>query len=182
MPAGHAAPVRVDADAPGAPEALAAAVASSELVLVHREGTVFVDGAVERLVRHLHRPHRRLVRVHSAAGPCYLARSELLATALRHGVGAADLVADAPGLDRRIAEAADLLHVDGPTPVEDPAAGRWRTWVDGAVVGVGAVGDEAWSRRVAREHSAPVALLRLARRRVGRARREVARRRQRPDR
>ncbi len=37
-------------------------------------------------------------------------------------------------------------------------------------------------RRVAREHSAPVALLRLARRRVGRARREVARRRQRPDR
>lgn len=182
MPAGHAAPARVDADAPGAAGALVAAVASDELVLVHRAGTVFVDGAVERLVRHLHRPHRRLVRVHSAAGSCYLARSELLAAALRHGVAAADLVADSPGLDRRIAAAADIVPVDGPTPVEDPAAGRWRTWVDGAVVGVGAADDEAWVRRVAREHSAPVALLRLARRRAGRVRREVARRRQRPER
>lgn len=172
--------VRIDGDDPGAALAIEAAVDRAESVLVHRAGTHLAPGALERLVRTLHRPHRRLVRVHSAAGPCYLARTELLALALHHGIGADELAADGPDLDRRIARAAGVLDLDGATPVEDPAAGRWRVWVDGAVVGIGADEDPGWARRVAREHSAPSALLRLARRRAGRLRREVVRRRQRP--
>ena len=84
----HAAPstVVIDGDAPDAVDRLEEAIASAETVLVHRAGTTLVDGALERLVRVLHRPHRRLVRVHSDAGPCYLARTELLVAAMRYGV------------------------------------------------------------------------------------------------
>lgn len=177
----HDAPstVVVDGDAPDAVDRLEEAIASAETVLVHRAGTTLVDGALERLVRVLHRPHRRLVRVHSDAGPCYLARTELLVAAMRHGVEIDELVADAPGLDRRLAEASGAVHLDGPTPLHDPAAGRWRVWVNGAVVGVGASPD---AREAARRHSTPTVLLGLARRRAGRLRREAVRLRQRPGR
>lgn len=172
-------PVVIDGDAPDALERLEEALTAADAVVVHRTGASFVDGAIARLERVLHRPHRRLVRVHSDAGPCYLARTELLAAAVRHGVETHELVADRPGLDRRIAEAAGAVHLDGQTPVQDPAAGRWRVWVDGAVVGIGRAPDV---RAVARRSSAPVQALGLARRRAGRVRREVVRLRQRPGR
>lgn len=180
--AGHPpSPAVVVGDAPDAARRLEAAVASADAVLVHRSGTRLLDGAVDRLVRTLHRPHRRLVRVHSDAGGCYLARTELLVAAIHHGVTADELVADAPGLDRRIASAADVLHLDGPTPVNDPASGRWRAWVDGAVVGVRSerTADTEWEQQVAKQHAAPATLERFARRRVGRVRRELVRLRQR---
>lgn len=182
MTGGPPHPARVAGDAPGAAEALRRAVDTAPAVLVHRSGTAFADGAVARLVQALHRPHRRLVRVHSDAGPCYLASSELLALALHHGVSAEELVADEPGLDRRLAAAADLVTEHGPTPVQDPAAGQWRVWLDGPVVGVrsSASADPRWERRVITQHAAPAALLRLARHRAGRVRREIERRRQRP--
>lgn len=181
MPGRHPLPTVIDGDAPGAARELDRAIASAESILVHRSGTVFAAGAVERLLRTLHRPHRRLVRVHSDAGPCYLARTELLALALHHGLTTQELLADAPGLDRRIAIAADAADAEGPTHIADPASGRWRVWVDGPVVGVrSGDGDPQWERSVARHNSAPAGLLRVARRRVGRVRREVVRRRQRP--
>ena len=182
MTGGQAHPARVTGDTPGAAELLRRALDTSPAVLVHRSGTAFADGAVDRLVRALRRPHRRLVRVHSDAGPCYLASSELLALALRHGVSAEELVADEPGLDRRIAAAADIVPAQGPTPVQDPAAGQWRVWLDGPVVGVrsSASADPRWEQRVVTQHSTPAGLLRLARRRAGRVRREIVRRRQRP--
>lgn len=172
----HPEPVRITADAQDAVARLEAAVTSAESILVHEEGVVLSDGTVERMLRTLHEPHRRLVRVHNGAGSCYLARSELLATALDRGVPAAMILADPPGLDREIAHAADTVPLDGPTPVEDPASGRWRVWLDGAVIGVGTAGTAgAQTTRAARA-------LALARRRAGRVRRELVRLRQRPQR
>lgn len=180
----HPDPVRIIGSAPGADLALEAALEHAEAVLVHREGTTFAPGAVERMVSALHRPHRRLVRVHSDAGPCYLARAELLAAAIRHGLPAAMLVADPPGLDRELALAVDAVAMVGPTPVDDPASGRWRCWLDGAVVGVRAATDEdpEWADRVARRHGPRARAGAVLRRHVGRARREAVRLRQRPQR
>lgn len=181
MTGGLRATARVDTHAPGAAAALEAALTTADAVLVHGSDLEFADGALERLVRVLRRPHRRLVRVHTGAGSCYLARTELLATAVRHGVPLTILAADPPGLDREIAMAvdADLLH--GPTPIEDPASGRWRQWVDGAVVGVRATttDDPQWSERMVRRHSAPVGVVAVVRRQAGRLRRDVSRLRQR---
>ncbi|MGE9782421.1 hypothetical protein [Janibacter sp. G368] len=179
MPAHPPSCAVVDADAPDAADRLEEAIGSAEAVLVHRSGAQLLEGAPERLLRVLHRPHRRLVRVHSDAGSCYLARTELLVAAMRHGVEIDELVADAPGLDRRLAEASGAVHLDGPTALHDPAAGRWRVWVDGAVVGIGSAPD---ARAVGRAHSTPAVLLGLARRRAGRVRREAVRLRQRPGR
>lgn len=180
----HPEPARVLADAPDAASALEAAVAGSDTVLVHAGDLEFADGAVERMSRLLHRPHRRLVRVHSDGGGCYLARSELLASALHHGVPAAMLAGDPPGLDREIAVAVDAVALAGPTPIEDPGSGRWRLWLDGAEIGVRAAttDDPAWARTMARRHGAVAGLTTVLRRRAGRARREVSRLRDRPQR
>lgn len=182
--------MRIIGDDADAADVFTAAVADPavEAVLVHRRGVEFADGAPARLVAALHRPHRRLVRVHADAG-CYVADTALLSAALRHGVTAAELVADDAELDRRIAEALGVVPLEGRTPIEDPAAGRWRTWVDGAVVGVrasapaasDAPADDDWAKGVARRQGAAARLTAVARRRIGAARRELVRRRQRPQ-
>lgn len=180
----QSAPARVDGDAPDAAAALVAATESADSVLVHSGDLEFAEGAVERLHRLLHRPHRRLLRVHTAAGGCYLARSELLTAALRHGVPAPMLAGDPPGLDREIAAAVGDVALDGPTPIDDPAAGRWRLWLDGAAIGVRATtdGDPAWARTMARRNGSVAGMTTLLRRRAGRVKREVTRLRQRPQR
>ena len=180
----HPEPTRVVGDAPDAAAALEAAVAGSDIVLVHSGGLEFAHGAVARMHRRLRRPHRRLVRVHSDGGGCYLARSDLLASAMHHGVPAAMLAGDPPGLDREIAVAVDAVVLDGPTPIEDPGSGRWRLWLDGAEIGVRAATTEgpAWSRAMARRHGPVAEVTTVLRRRLGRARREVNRLRDRPQR
>ncbi|MGO1166245.1 MAG: hypothetical protein ACTMHL_06485 [Janibacter sp.] len=177
-------PARVRGDASDAPAALEAAVAGSDSVLVHDGDLEFADGAIERMQRLLHRPHRRLLRVHTDGGTCYLARVELLSTALRHGVPATMLVADPPGLDREIALAVDADLLESPTPIDDPGSGRWRLWLDGADLGVRAAtdSDPGWARTMARRHGAAAGLKTVIRRRAGRARREVTRLRERPQR
>lgn len=183
----HPAPVRIIGDAPGAADALTYAAADPEVrtVLVHREGVEFAEGAIDRLVAALHRPHRRLVRVHGP-GSCYLAGTEVVSAALRQGITAAEFVADDAGLDHRIAAAIGLGPLDGTTPIEDPATGRWRWWVDGVVVGVRGhdgvdTADDDWARGAARRHGPAAKLTALARRRAGVVRREFVRRRQRPQ-
>ena len=173
--------VRIDASAPGAADAFLAAVDTADAVLVHPADVEFADGAPQRLLRYLRRPHRRLVRVHTGGGSCYIARTDLLATALRHGVTASMLVTDPPGLDREIALAVDAAELAAPTPIENPASGRWRQWVDGSVIGVHAASDEdaGWSGRVARDHGTIATATTLLRRRAGRARRDLVRLRQR---
>lgn len=182
MAGGHPSVVRIDADAPVAAAALVEAVTAGESVLVHGADVVFVDGAVDELARLLHRPYRRLVRVHTAGGPCYVARAELLAAAVRHGIPATRLVADPPGLDRELARATHAVPLEGRTPVDDPAVGQWRQWVDGAVIGVRTATaaesgrtDEAAHRSRVRANATAV-----LRRHAGRVRREVVRLRQRP--
>lgn len=198
MAAGPEEPVLVDADAPDAVVALTSAVADAGAVLVRQGGIELAAGAPARLVALLRDPHCRLVRVHTDGSGCYLARSGLLALALDHGVPALRLLADPPGLDRDLARAADIVDLDGPTPIEDPASGRWRQWVDGAVVGVRAAGDAGraagdagraagdsdpgWAARIARGHRVGARVAGSLRRRAGRARREVVRLRQRPRR
>ncbi len=180
----HSAPARVDGDAPDAAAALVAAARDADSVLVHSGELEFAEGAVDRMQRLLHRPHRRLLRVHTAGGGCYLARSELLSAALRHGVPAAMLAGDPPGLDREIAAAVDAVALDGPTPIDDPASGRWRLWLDGATIGVRAATDDDpdWARTMARRNGPVAGMTTLLRRRAGRAKREVTRLRQRPQR
>lgn len=176
--------VRVRGNAPDAGETLAAAVPETDAVLVLGGDLELVDGALERMQRLLHRPHRRLLRVHTAGGGCYLARSELLASALRHGIPAAMLASDPPGLDREIAAAVGAVALDGPTPIDDPASGRWRLWIDGAEIGVRAAteDDPGWARTMNRRHGPVAGMTILLRRRAGRARREVRRLRDRPQR
>lgn len=180
----HPAPARVDGRAPDAATALAAAVDEADAVLVHGGALEFADGSIERMQRLLLRPHRRLLRVHTDGGGCYLARSELLASALRHGIPPEMLAGDPPGLDREIAAAVDAVALDGPTPIDDPASGRWRLWLDGAQIGVRAATDEdpGWSRTMSRQHGPAAGLTTLLRRRAGRAKREVTRLRARPQR
>lgn len=183
MTARHPVLVRVDGSAPDAAAALEKAVGEADSVLVHSGDLEFAEGAVERMHRLLNRPHRRLLRVHTDGGSCFLARSELLASAMRHGVPAAMLAGDPPGLDREIVAAVDAVALDGPTPIDDPASGRWRLWLDGAEVGVRAAGEEdpAWSRAMSRRHGPAAGMRTLLRRRAGRARREVGRLRSRPS-
>lgn len=183
----HPAPVRITSDAPDAADALVAAAADPDVdaVLVHRERVEFADGAINRLVAALRRPHRRLIRVHGGGG-CYIASTELVSTALRHGVPAAELLADGEGLDRRVAAAVGVVPLEGPTPIEDPAAGQWRRWVDGSVVGVRTLGtdepaDDDWAESVTRNHGTAARVTALARRRAGAVRRELVRRQQRPQ-
>lgn len=179
----HPVLVRVDGGAPDAAAALEAAVRGADSVLVHNGELEFAEGAVERMHRLLHRPHRRLLRVHTGGESCFLARSELLASAMRLGIPAAMLAGDPPGLDREIAAAVDAVALDGATPIDDPASGRWRLWLDGAEVGVRAAGEEdpAWSRAMSRRHGPAAGMRTLLRRRAGRARREVGRLRSRPS-
>lgn len=178
---GDLALVLIDTSTQGAAEALGAAVSTADAVLVHPADVEFADGAPRRLVRYLRRPHRRLVRVYTGGGFCYIARTDLLATALRHGVTTSMLVSDPPGLDREIALAVDAAGLAVRTPIEDPASGRWRQWVDGSVIGVRALADEdpGWSQRTAREHGTVATATTLLRRHAGRARRDFLRLRQR---
>lgn len=177
-------PARVNGDAPDAAAALETAVSEADAVLVHAGDLEFADGTLDRMQRLLHRPHRRLLRVHTEGGGCYLARSELLASALRHGVPAAMLAGDPPGLDREIASAVDAIALDRPTPIDDPASGRWRLWLDGAEIGVRAATDDdpGWARTRGRRNGAVAGMATLLRRRAGRAKREVTRLRERPQR
>lgn len=180
----HPLPASVDGSAPDAAAALERAVDEADSVLVHSGDLEFAAGAIERMHRLLHRPHRRLLRVHTGGGSCFLARSELLASAMRHGVPAAMLAGDPPGLDREIVAAVDAVALDGPTPLSDPAAGRWRLWLDGAEIGirVAAEEDPSWSRTMSRRHGPTAGMTTLLRRRAGRARREVERLQARPQR
>ncbi|HIZ97481.1 MAG TPA: hypothetical protein H9805_02755 [Candidatus Janibacter merdipullorum] len=184
MTGGHPHLVRVRGDAPDAAATLVAALDDADAVLVLGGDLELADGAVERMLRLLHRPHRRLLRVHTAGGTCYLARAELLSSALRHGVPAAMLAGDPPGLDREIATAVDAVDLAGPTPLEDPASGRWRLWLDGAEVGVRPATEEdpAWARTMARRHGPVAGMTTFLRRRAGRVRRETRRLRDRPQR
>lgn len=173
----HPAPARVDGGAPDSAAALERAVRETDSVLVHSGDLEFAAGAIERMHRLLHRPHRRLLRVHTDGGSCFLARSELLASAMRHGIPAAMLAGDPPGLDREIVAAVGAVALDGPTPIDDPASGRWRLWLDGAEIGIRVAGEEdpSWSRTMARRHGPATGVSTLLRRRAGRARREVQR-------
>lgn len=177
MTGSHPPPALVDGSLPDAAAALERAVDEADSVLVHSGDLEFATGAIERMHRLLHRPHRRLLRVHTDGGSCYLARSELLASAMRHGVPAAMLAGDPPGLDREIVAAVGAVHLDGPTPVDDPASGRWRLWLDGDEVGIRGADDvdSAWARTMARRHGPTAGMTTLLRRRAGRARREMYR-------
>ncbi|WP_114201796.1 hypothetical protein [Janibacter anophelis] len=157
-------PPEVDGDHTGGADELVRVLGTADEVLVRRSGTRLAPGVPARLVHALHRPHRRLVRVLCDGGPCYLARTELLTQALRHGITADELVRDAPDLDRRLAETLQIVDPHEMTRVDDPAAGRWRVWVDAS-----ALSEESPGRRLAS----------WSRRRAGIVRREIVRLRQR---
>lgn len=137
-------------------------------VVLH-DGVELAPGALGRLGAELARPGRRLLRVLTSSNHCLVVDRHLLRRAVS-ALGAERVAADPPRLDHDLAALVDA----------EPA-GQWRHWVDGEVVGVRTPGADraAWESTVERRFSPAGQARTTARSWAGRARRALARRRDR---